>query len=85
MFDKILDKLLGVPDQNPPCKNLSWTLPDKIKVGKSQRMKPVCGLGLKTKPTCGGFYKQDPHCESYEAEDPEIILQVKLSIPIRIL
>ncbi len=71
----ILDKIFSVifrwskdDEQKPPCPNLYWTLPDIIRVGKKEKMKPVCEVGLKTGPTCGGFYRGKPHCGSYQSD-----------------
>lgn len=69
LLDKILNIIIPSPkDRKPPCPSLYWTLPDKIQIGKKERMKPVCDLGLKTGPTCGGFYSKEPACGSYELQ-----------------
>ncbi len=69
ILEKLLDllfKLLRIEiEQKPPCCHLVWVLPDKIKIGRWQRMRPMCKLALKTKPTCGGFFEDKPCCGRY--------------------
>lgn len=67
---KILDLIIPPPkadERKPPCAHLYWGLPDKIRIGKEGRMKPICDLELKPKPTCGGFYSGEPKCVAYKS------------------
>ncbi len=74
IIENLLDRIFPYPENpKPPCFNLFWGLPDdfKIVVGKEQKMKPNCELGLKTRPTCGGLFGDEPRCNKYPGENKD--------------